>query len=153
MNNNVQFNEESYALIKNDARVLFQKHYDEVVKHKDIPLQVHDEAYLQLDKHNNYKVYTARKDGVLIGYNNYFISINLHYDDCMQAVQDVIFIDKEHRGFGKEFVKYSEAQLKTHGVKLIHSFLKIESKASNLYLDLDYKLSEFVFTKRLDLED
>lgn len=152
MHNNVQFNEESYALIKNDARVLFQKHYDEVVKHKDIPLQVHDEAYLALDKYDTFKVYTARKNGILVGYNTYFISDNLHYKNCKQAVQDAIYIDKDHRGFGREFLKYSEDQLKKLGVIIVYGFLKHESPSSSLYYDLNYELSELVFTKRLDLE-
>lgn len=152
MPKDIDFFLESYALIKKDAKALFEKHYNEISHFKNIPLSIHEDAYLALDKSDGFKVFTARKNGTLIGYNVYFIHNSLHYKESIQAVQDAVFIDPDHRGFGKDFLLYCENELKNIGVHVIYNHIKASYNIGPMLEKLGYELVDLVYGKQINKE-
>ena len=60
---------EALAQVKREAEPLLQQHYEEIALNKDkIKLNPDWRAYAELDKINALRVFTARKDGKLMGY-------------------------------------------------------------------------------------
>lgn len=149
----VSFQPEQFALIYEEILPLFERHYREVSANQDIPLEVAREQYIKLDEQNFYHMFTARNAfGKLIGYAGFFIRHNLHYMSSLQAVQDIIFIDKEHRGFGRNLIAYADQQLKELGVQVVYQHVKCSHNWSHILVEQGYKHVEQLFSKRLDKE-
>ena len=91
---------------------LAAQHWDEVAADKDaIPLDPDYDAYRMMEKKGLFRSILARKDGHLIGYNAFFTAPSPHYRTTMHAVNDVIFVDKDHRGVGGLLIRDAERRL------------------------------------------
>ena len=89
---------EALAQVKREAEPLLQQHYEEIALNKDkIKLNPDWRAYAELDKINALRVFTARKDGKLMGYFVVIVSKSLHYRDHLFANNDIIFLTKAAR--------------------------------------------------------
>lgn len=131
---------------------LFEKHWREVAHYQDIQLDPDWGRYFDSQKKGILKTFTARKreDDEIVGYAFFVVAHNLHYRKSLQAVQDIIFIDPEHRGFGKRFISWCDEQLKSSGVQAVYHHVK---KAHNFgpLLERDgYELVDLIYAKRLD---
>lgn len=131
---------------------LLKAHWDEVARDKDIPLDPDWIKYTQMQSIGAFKMYTARDtEGKLTGYAGFFINYNLHYRSSLQAVQDVIFIDKERRGFGRTFIDWCDSQLRNLGVQKVYHHTKAKHNFGPMLETLDYHLADHIFARRLDL--
>jgi GNAT superfamily N-acetyltransferase len=84
-----------------DAEPMLPKHYEELATYKEVPLEVHWPHYERAESNGVLRIYTARDDGVLIGYA-LFVCVwkHPHYRSISIASNDVIWIDPNHRGAG-----------------------------------------------------
>lgn len=131
---------------------LLQMHYEEIAHFKDIKLNPDFSKYQALANAGTLRVFTARKDGELVGYAVFFIVPNIHYRDSVQANQDILFINKKHRGFGRQFIKWCDEQLKSQGVEVVYHHIKAAHNFGALLEAMGYELVDLIFAKRLSKE-
>ena len=147
----VTFQEEKIADAINEMSPLLVKHWRGIAHYPDILLEPDIQQYTKLNDLNAIKLYTAR-DGnrTLIGYAVYFIKHNIHYKSSLQAVQDVIYIDKEKRGTGFKFIKWCDDQLRSLGVQAVYHHVKKQHNFGPALERQGYELIDLIYGKRLD---
>lgn len=135
--------EESLELVVN--------HYKEISHYPDIPLKIDFETYISSYDAGLCKLYTSRLENRdLVGYACFFIRKNIHYMDSIQAVQDVIYVDPNHRGMGGRFIKYCDGRLKDLGVQVVYQHVKDAHDFGPMLIRFGYDKIETVYGKRLD---
>ena len=147
----MKFNIESVFDIKEEIQPLLKLHYDEIAHYKDIPLNPDFETYMKLELAGMLRLFTVRTtdEENLIGYNVFFIKENLHYKDSIQAVQDVVFIKKEYRGRGKEFIMWCDERLKSDGVNVVYHHVKAAHNFGPMLEKQGYELMDLIYAKKL----
>lgn len=147
----ITFQREKLQDIFDEMLPLFERHWEEITFYKDIKLDVNTEAYYEMEDSGRLRIYTAReKDGKLIGYGAYMMRQNIHYKSSYQALQDVLFIDKEKRGFGGKFILWCDNQLKKEGVQVVYQHIKASHNWGKMAERLGYELQDLIYSKRLD---
>ena len=131
---------------------LLQEHYLEISHYKDIPLNPDYETYKRVFSLGLMRVFTARNlvDSKLIGYNVMLIRNNMHYKDSLQAVQDIIYIDKTKRGFGLKFISWCDDELRKQGIQVVYQHMKAAQSFGPMLERMGYELVDLIFAKRLD---
>jgi hypothetical protein len=136
---------------------LLERHYKEIAHYQDIELNPNYARYLELERGGALRIFTARmggKDSSLIGYAVFFVTRNMHYQDSLQALQDIIYIEKSTRGvgIGKSFINWCDTQLGMEGVQVVHHHVKKqhEKPFGPLLESLGYNLVDLIYCRRLD---
>ncbi len=76
--------------------------------------------YLEIEKLGFITTFTFRCAGELVGYCLMFVSNHLHYPSTLWAVQDTLFVRKDHRGLSAaRFLIWVDAWLKEYGVSVV----------------------------------
>lgn len=152
----IRFNLEPVSMsFIEEAIPLFSLHYKQIAHYQDIQLAPDYDSYLKIGEMGLLRIFTAREEsGELIGYCIFFVRPNLHYKESLQAVQDVLFIHPEKRGFGASFIEWCDEQLKAEGVQVSYHHVKArpDLNFSPLLLKQGYILVDQIFGKRLDKE-
>lgn len=134
-----------------EAWPLLEAHYKEIAHFQDIELNPDFETYLNVDKLGALRTFTARDEsGELLGYAVFFVRANIHYKASLQAVQDVIYIDKDRRGFGHKFILWCDKELAREGVQVVYHHVKFEHNFGAMLERIGYSLVDLIYTKRLD---
>ncbi len=129
---------------------LLEKHYEEITHYKDIPLDPNVQAYLKLEEIGTLRVYTVREEGEIVGYASFLVSRNIHYKTCLQALQDIIYIDPSKRGFGAKFIIWCDMQLKKEGVQIVYHHIKKKHNFGPLLERMGYELIDLIYGRRLN---
>lgn len=143
---------ENIANVRREIEPLLEEHYKEIALNKDIiKLNPDWRAYAQLDAINGLRIYTARKDGKLMGYFVVIVSRSLHYKDHLFANNDVIFLAKTARKglTGMKLIKYAIESLKAEGVTKLHVNTKMHQPFDPIMERLGFEEIETVFSKVL----
>lgn len=150
----MQFTREKIWDLWGEAWPLLMEHWQEIARYKDIKLNPDFDAYHDAEMNGLLRVYTARAEGLLIGYAAFFVKKNAHYKDSLQAVQDVVFLRKEcRRGFvGIKLLEYADAQLANEGVQVVYQHVKVRNNFSPILKRIGYEKVEEVWAKRLDVK-
>ncbi len=127
-------------------------HKEEIALYDDFDFNPDWAAYRFLATAGMLKVFTARQEGVLIGYAAYAIHQNLHYRDRKHAVQDVLYLDPDYRGkmMGVRLIKYADDVLMHDGVHLVSHHVKVKNDFGPLLERIGYHLVEKIYERRLD---
>lgn len=133
-----------------EAMPLLQKHWEEIAHYKDIPLDPDFETYKNLEVLGFLRCYTARVEGKLVGYAVFIVKGALHYKTSKQAMQDILFIDPEYRGFGARFILWCDMKLKQEKVIIVHHHVKQKHNFGTLLEKMKYECVDLIFSKRLD---
>jgi GNAT superfamily N-acetyltransferase len=135
-----------------ESMPLIEAHWREIAHDLTIPLSPDWERYYALQDAGSIRVYTARRNGEIIGYAWFIVNRNLHYSTSVQAIQDVIFIRKDlRRGtLGTRLIKFSEEQLKQEGVQVVVHHIKAKHDWSPLIERLGYSLVDLIYLKRIN---
>ena len=147
------YQRESFEEAYKDAAPLLIKHWAEISSNLDIALDVNVEAYVLSEANNLLRIYTARDEGVMLGYVALFIHRGLHYQQSVQATQDVFYVDPDHRGkmLGIRLIRFMEDQLRKEGVQIIHQHVKLKHPALGRLLERSgYTAVEKIYQRRLD---
>lgn len=131
---------------------LLQRHWSEIAHFPDIPLEPDFETYFGAEYAGQYKVFTARVNGELVGYAAFFVRSNPHYKSSKQAVQDVLYIAPEFRkqGLGLKLIDYCDQELKALGVQATYHHTKAKHDFGPLLAKLNYELVDLIYVRRLD---
>lgn len=145
----IEYGSERVSEIWKEIYPLFEKHWDEISHFKDIPLEPDYDLYVKMDGLGMVRVYTARENGVLIGYSVYLIRPNLHYKSSLQANQDVIYIRPERRGFGSKFIAWCDEKLREEKVQIVTHHVKEAHDFSPVLKRMGYELVDKLYCRRL----
>ena len=147
------YQRETFDEAYTDALPLLQKHWSEISDNLDIALDVNVVAYKASEANDLLRIYTARDEGRMVGYVAVFIHKGIHYQQRIQATQDVLYINPEHRGkmLGIRLLKFMESQLKEEKVQIIYQHVKIKHPALGDLLErIGYTAVEKTYSRRLD---
>lgn len=131
---------------------ILKEHYFEIAHYKDIKFEPNVAEYFKLEDLGFLKTFTARENGELIGYNVFFIKRNMHYKSSLQATNDIIFIRKDRRGFGKNFINWCDDELRKIGVQICYHHIKFSQDWSPMLERIGYEKIDIIMGKRLDKE-
>jgi len=145
-----KFQQEFLATCAEDAQKLITLHWQEIAlnKHK-IKLNPHWEAYAELEREGQLRIFTAREKGELIGYFVVIVGMNLHYKDHVFAVNDVLYLRKDWRKglTGVKLIKFAEKCLKEDGVSVLTINTKTHQPFDTLMEYLRFNMVERVYQK------
>lgn len=145
------FNRESAQVVLEEGIDLLKEHYREIAHYQDIEFNPNVEQYLKLDELGFLRIYTARTNAnQLVGYAVFFVRHNLHYSGSLQAVQDVLFISKNHRGRGRSFIQWCDEQLKLEHVQVSYHHIKARHNFGAMLERIGYELVDLIYARRLD---
>lgn len=141
---------ECMANVKEDIKPLLDKHWAETEPNQDtIPLDPDWNEYALLDQMGILRIFTARKDGALIGYCVVMMSKSIHHKDHLFASTDVIYVKPEFRKSttGAELIKFAEAHCKENGASLMTLNMKVDFPFDGLMQRMGFNLLERVYHK------
>jgi len=143
---------ESLANVKMELLPLLAEHWELVALNKGkIKLNPDWKEYARLDASGALRIFTARKDGVLVGYFVLIINKSIHYSDHFFAVNDVIFVKPDSRAgaTGYKLLKYAENYCKQVGCSTLTVNTKVHIPFDKLMIGMGFDLIERVYCKFL----
>lgn len=143
------FKKETFEDLYRDGHQLMFDHFKEVFPFND-EMNIDLEYFMAAQEFGMLNVYIARDEGQLIGYALFIVKPGAHTLDVKHAYQDSIFIKKDRRGFGTEFIKWCDDQLKEEGVKVVFHYVKVDHDWSKILNRLGYVKTDTLYAKRLD---
>ena len=75
---------EHFASVIKEVQELVELHYKQLRPYEDIPLSVDWPRMIKLQAVGAMELFTARKDGKLIGYATYFLQFSIDYSSSYQ---------------------------------------------------------------------
>ena len=146
----MKFKRERFVDVIDEALPLIEQHFREVDAQQDLGLDIDFERYKELDDNGTVRIYTVRTpENELAAYACFFVNYNLHYKTKLSALQDVLYVKPEHRGFGYLFIDRCDKELKAEGVTLVlHAVTEFVDFSSTL-IRAGYKKQETLYAKRL----
>lgn len=147
----MEFNQERFDDIIDEALPIFKEHLKEVWVYSDMPLDLNYNVYRKMCAGGTYVIYTARVENKLVGYSAYVIHESLHHATSLWAYNDVLYLKPELRGngIGKEFISYCESKLKGLGVHVINQPVTPRKDFSPMLKRAGYELMDSNYTRRL----
>ena len=147
----ITYGVESLKDCLDEMKPLLEKHWEEIAHHKDkIKLNPNYEQYLSMEEMGLVHTCTVRDEGKLIGYFVSFIVPNLHYQDHLWAMNDILFLEPAYRGDGRtafQLLSFAEEMLIELGVSVIQLHMKIDFPFEPLAEACGYKKVEYNYSK------
>lgn len=140
------------AKVFEEARALFEPHWNEVAVHKQLrPLDIDTERFEEASNKGNFVGVCARVDGVVVGYAGYFLSRHPHYKTWIVAKCDVLFVHPEHRNIfiATGLLKKAEEYLRSLGVNSMVSGTKKHKDLESLFKFMGHEAIETLYEKVL----
>jgi L-amino acid N-acyltransferase YncA len=147
---------ERWRDIRAEMLPLLVKHWREIaLNHADVPLDIDEKRYADMDAAETLHIVTARKAGDLIGYHVAIISTHLHYASTLHGFTDVYYVAPEHRAgrTGLRLFQAVERELQAERAARGHKVMKLFTATKNhlnqsrLLEHLGYTSTEQLFTK------
>lgn len=146
----VKYQQEFLDSVIEDAKGLLESHWDEVALNKDkIKVNPDWDTYYLLQEQGKLDIFTARDEGVLVGYFVVFVSPHIHYKDHLFAKNDLLYLSPSHRkGFtGVKLIKFAEKMLKEDGVSVLVVNTKNHKPFHKLMEFLGFSSAETLYSK------
>ena len=129
---------------------LFQLHQLEVAPFKDIPLDPNVDQYVAMEDAGIIRLYTARDStGECVGYSLFTLLHHPHYRTSLQALQDIVFIRKDRRGFGGQFMLWCDKMLEADGCMASFIHVNVNHDFGPMLESIGYSLLEKSYVKRM----
>lgn len=147
------FRREVYSVnLAKEFLPLLKAHWTEIAHYDDIPLNPDLKGYEACEQRGALRIYTFRRDKILMGYQIYFVGPNPHYQDSLQANQDILYLaPHERRGFaGYRFIQWCDGQLKAEGIQVTYQHVKAHHDYGLILERMGYSLMDKIYARRLD---
>jgi GNAT superfamily N-acetyltransferase len=131
---------------------LFQEHYEEIARNKEIMvLKPNWPQYYAVEKAGALFIHVATQDDEVIGYSINFVANHFHYADLKYCQNDVLFIKKEFRGgrLGLRLMKATEKHAKSLGCKLMLWHCKPNTPLNEILPRLNYGVQDVIYSKEI----
>jgi len=146
----ITYQQEFLDTCEKDCQELIRLHWEEIALNKElIKLNPDWDAYHTLENSDKLKIFTARVKEELVGYFVVITGSNLHYKDHVFAVNDILYLSKEHRKgrTGLKLIKFAEKCLKKDGVSVLSINTKVHKPFDSLMEYMGFNLIERVYSK------
>ena len=146
---------EKLSDVQEEIQPLLEAHWKEIACNKDkIKMNPDWDQYALVEEQGHLGIYTARLEGALVGYFVVIATTHMHYKDHIFAVNDVIFLAKEHRkgSLGKRLIEYAQEDLRDKGVSVLAINTKVHQPFDGLMEHMGFSLQERLYSKCL-IED
>ena len=137
--------------------ILEGEHWPEVGHYKDIPIDMQWESYFQLQEMGKLRCFIIRdflneehSESIVMGYAFYIVGNHLHYKNTKVASQDILYIRRQFRGIGRDFINYCDGELKKEGVVTVTQHIKPWFDWGSMAEEIGYEKAETIFSRRLD---
>lgn len=131
---------------------LLEQHWREVaLNHAQVPLDIDEAKYRQLDESGALHIVTVRKDGVLVGYHVAVVATHLHYASTLHGITDVYWIapERRHGVTALRMFERVERELKALGVVKLFTATKLHLDQGALFEHMGYKPVERLYAKMI----
>jgi GNAT superfamily N-acetyltransferase len=148
----VTFQTESFEGALEELKPLLRRHYTEIATFQDeIEYDPDWDTYVSIEQMGKLLFYTARADGVLIGYILGFVMPHMHNKSTLHFTCDIYYVEPEHRksGTGFRFFTSHDAHLKTLGVRRSIMGTKNTHNHEKLFTALGYVIEDVIMVKLL----
>ena len=142
----ITFQVEIFSDLVPEMQELFKEHWEEIANYKDkFPLNPRYDQYRLLDNAKLLHTMTAREDGKIIGYCVFIVMPHMHYQDCLFAMNDVIFVSKKYRhgSVGTKLLMFAKEELTKLGVDRACLHVKVNHDFSPLLERLGFTKTEY----------
>jgi hypothetical protein len=147
--NGVKFSAEPLADCLEEIKAQHQLQWDELLQGEHgLELKPDYERLLDGNAQGKYIIFTARKDGVLVGNCGIWLYNSTHTQDLM-ATEDTLFLQREYRKgrTGIKFFQYCEAVLKALGVVEISFSVSPTNNVWKVWERLGYSIKNYNMAK------
>lgn len=141
---------ERWKHLRAEMLPLLVRHWREVaLNHADVPLDIDEAKYAELDEAGALHIVTVRRDGLLIGYHVAIVSPHLHYASTLHGITDVYWIAPEcrHGVTAMRLFQAVERELKARGVRKLFTATKLHLDQGPLFERLGYRPVERLYAK------
>lgn len=146
------FSVERMADIKEEMKPLHRAHWEETEAHRHgLPFGPDYETFIQYEGSGRYILFTARKDGKLVGNCAMYIDRSTHTKTLIATEDTLYFLPESRKGtVAKRFIAYCEAALKSLCIREITVTVKTVNRAGLFFQRLGYRHVENGLTKVLE---
>lgn len=141
---------ERWKHLRTEMLPLLARHWREVaLNHADVPLDIDEKKYAELDESGALHILTVRRNGLLIGYHVAIVSGHLHYASTLHGITDVFYVAPEcrHGVVALRMFQAVERELKKMGVKKLFTATKLHLDQGRIFEHLGYKPVERLYAK------
>lgn len=141
---------ERWKNLRAEMLPLLVRHWREVaLNHADVPLDIDEARYAELDEAGALHIVTARRNGLLIGYHVAIVSGHLHYKSTLHGITDVYWVAPEcrHGVTAMRLFQAVERELKAAGVRKLFTATKLHMDQGPLFERLGYRPVERLYAK------
>lgn len=133
-----------------EAEPLVRHSFDRFDPFPDLPLDIDVRGYVAMEAVGALRIYTARENGVLLGYAVFIVAKSLRRKYLVQAQQDMVHaVLERQRQVTPRLLKYAEKALREEGIGLLFHTSPIGSKFGQLLTVFDYPTVAALHAKRL----
>ena len=146
----ITYQQEFLNDVVEDCKPLLEMHWEEIALNKDkVKLNPDWDAYYVLEDMGKLKIFTARENGLLVGYFVVIVGRHIHYKDHLFAGNDILYLSPKYRkGFtGIKLIKFSEKCLKEDGVSVLTINTKVHHPFDKLMDFLKFNKVERIYSK------
>lgn len=148
----VTYQQEFLDTCKEDSKSLIEEHWKEIALNKDvIKLNPDWEAYKALEASGSLSIFTARDNGILVGYFVVITRDHIHYKDHRFASNDILYLSPEYRRgrIGLNLIKFAEECIKQDGISVLVINTKCHKPFDSLLEYLGFTHIENIYSKLL----
>lgn len=145
-----QYRVERWRDLRAEMLPLLVRHWREIaLNHADVPLDIDEAKYGELDDTGALHIVTARRDGLLIGYHVAIVTPHLHYRSTLHGITDVYWLAPEcrHGVTAMRLFQAVERELKRRGVRKLFTATKLHLDQGPLFERLGYRPVERLYAK------
>jgi hypothetical protein len=138
----ITFQVEPWPLVRGEASLLWQSHYDEIGIGKTLGFPL-DPDFPRLDRTHalgGLHIVTVRADGILVGYHASFVDTLVHYRTVLIGNSDLYWLRPDMRKgrVALRLFQKVEETLRARGVKILFDATKLELDRGELFEFLGY---------------
>jgi GNAT superfamily N-acetyltransferase len=137
-----------------ELKRLLGLHWEELALNRDkVPLAPQWPLYAQREAHGQLIYVTLRDGGELIGYIIMFVAPGLHYETCLTASMDILFVRPDRRDASAKgvflMIDTLEAELRRRGVHRWFMATKLHKDISPIFKRRGFEPVEMMHSKWL----
>lgn len=131
---------------------LLVEHRDEIAVYPEMmEVAPRLDVYATLEAQGGLFSLVAYEGDEVIGYSINFLGPHMHYAECINAQNDVLFVRNSHRKgrVGLELIRRTEQLAKAKGAMLMLWHAKERTALAEMLPRLEYRIHELSFSRRL----
>ncbi len=139
---------EPLATCLDEILAMSEAHFKEVSRYGQGCWDPEIPVYRAMETAGTLKIFTLRRDGVLIGYCTMLVRRH-HHANQVRAVEDGLYIRPECRGRGAEFIFWIDEQLAAMGARVVYRSVQSLHDHGKMFERQGYQVSEITWSKTI----